>query len=424
MAIALWLAVAACTQASGVSLEKPATEKVPVTAEEKTKLRVPQTESPALPAKLKLGVGIRARIDIRPFDANANGQRQTSAHLSFDTLILTADYESAHIFGSAQYRFYGANFLYSRSAGYAGIPGEVNFPVYAYIGTKLTPTKKVTLGLQPVPFDDRYWGSSWYDSLGFVYGMEEVYNPGITASHNDDRISIDAGYFPVAGPPGFGRSADSARFSVNIVKGDPYLPSASRNAERDMAVGRIQYRLPTSSETKITLSGSAWFSAIHNFDTGRNGHRRIFAASIKGEYGPWHAKLLGVRQRIDVYNSDRSDLVTVGDYDSSYNIAARGRMVFGEIGRQIETGSLPFKLNVYTSYARFIKDAAGFHDTQRVNVGAFWTDKANGSIRVWSEGLIGRNDPYVGAGQFGSGAAQGGDDKWKASLLIMMGYYF
>lgn len=106
---------------------------------------MPQTESPALPAKLKLGVGIRARIDIRPFDANANGQRQTSAHLSFDTLILTADYESAHIFGSAQYRFYGANFLYSRSAGYAGIPGEVNFPVYAYIGTKLTPTKKVTL---------------------------------------------------------------------------------------------------------------------------------------------------------------------------------------------------------------------------------------------------------------------------------------
>ena len=38
--------------------------------------------------------------------------------------------------------------------------------------------------------------------------------------------------------------------------------------------------------------------------------------------------------------------------------------------------------------------------------------------------MIGRNDPYVGAGQFVSGAAQGGDNRVKTSLLILMGYYF
>jgi len=44
-------------------------------------------------------------------------------------------------------------------------------------------------------------------------------------------------------------------------------------------------------------------------------------------------------------------------------------------------------------------------------------------IKNWTEMLVGRNDPSIGAGQFGSGAAQGGDDRWTASLLMMFGYY-
>ena len=79
-------------------------------------------------------------------------------------------------------------------------------------------------------------------------------------------------------------------------------------------------------------------------------------------------------------------------------------------------------MDVYASYARVLKKAA-FADTQRINVGAFWNDKASKRIRIWTEMLVGRNDPYVGAGQFTSGAAQGGDNRWKASVLMMFGYY-
>ena len=99
-------------------------------------------------------------------------------------------------------------------------------------------------------------------------------------------------------------------------------------------------------------------------------------------------------------------------------------MLFGELGRSIDTGKLPFELSLYGNYARFLKSQGSFPDSERLTLGAFWTDKATHRIRIWSDLMIGRNDPYVGAGQFVSGAAQGGDNRVKTSLLILMGYYF
>ena len=379
---------------------------------------------PAKDGVLKFGVGIRGRVDVRFNDVDGSGARRTSTHLSFDTVILKLDYDSSTFFGAAEYRFYGGSFIYSRKNGYDGYPGEVNFPAYAYIGAKLSASDKVTLGLQPVPFDDRYWGNSWYNSLGFVYGLEEVYDVGISYGHSGEKLSFAAGLFPTTGPAVMGQSRDSARYSVNIVRGDSYLPDSSDNAEGNIVAGRVQYALAASDHGKLTLTGSAWLSDVHNFDTGKEGSRRAYALSLTDETTALRKKLLVARQAINPANAGRSDLIAVGDYDSSYNIAARSTMAFGELSHPIETGRFPFKINLYGSYARVFKDAKGFADTQRFNLGAFWTDKASGRIRVWTEMLVGRNDPYVGAGQFVSGGAQGGDDRWKTSLLIMAGYYF
>ena len=384
--------------------------------------RTAQPVPPAAPARLKLGLGIRGRVDVRFNDVDSAGRRDTSTHASFDTLILTANYDSPRFFGSADYRFYGGNFIYGKRSGYSGYPGEVQFLSYAFVGAKLSATDRVAVGIQPVPFDDRYWGSSWYDSLGFVYGLEEVYNTGISYTHADDRVTVSAGFFPVAGPPGIGNSRDSARYSVNIVQGDSYLPFASRNAERNMVIGKARYVLAATDRGQLSVTGSGWVSSVHNFDTGRNGSRHVFAFSMKDDRHPLRFKLLAARQDIDPRNTQRNDLIAVGDYDFSYNIAAKGTLGFGEVGHGIDTGHFPFSLDVYASYARVVKQGA-FADTQRINVGAFWNDKASKRVRIWTEMLVGRNDPYVGAGQFVSGAAQGGDDRWKVSALMMFGYY-
>lgn len=375
-------------------------------------------------SKLKLGGAIRARYDLRFNDVRSDGARRTSSHLSFDTLLLTADYDSSVIFGAAQYRFYGGSFIYGRANGYDVYPGEVSFPMYAYVGAKLSAREKVTIGLQPVPFDDRWWGSAFFNSLGFVVGMEEIYNLGISASHQGERAAFDIGFFPGAAPSAFGISRNSARFSVNLVRADGYVPRGTQTAERNMIVGRTKYQVPLSTTAKLTLTGSGWISSVRNFDTGRDGYRHAAAFSAKVEDGRWHGKLLVARQIIDPQGVGADDRVSVGDYDASYNIAARGTMLFGEAGRSIDTGKLPFELSLYGNYARFLKDRPGFRDSERLTLGAFWTDKATHRIRVWSDLMIGRNDPYVGAGQYISGAAQGGDNRIKTSLLILMGYYF
>ena len=172
------------------------------------------------------------------------------------------------------------------------------------------------------------------------------------------------------------------------------------------------------------LAGSAWASRVRNYDTDRDGSRRAYAVSLRDTRRPLQLRLLAARQAINPRNLGRDDLIAVGDYDSSYNIAARSTMLLGEVSRNVDTGAFPFTVNLYGSYTHMLKDDAGFADTQRINLGAYWNDKASQRIKIWSEFLIGRNDPYVGAGQFVSGAAQGGDDRWKTSFLIMAGYFF
>lgn len=404
--------------------ERPVEEAAPKETEERSEPPLGTTAGTSSVSRLKIGGAIRGRYDLRFNDVRASGERRTSSHASFDALILTLDYDSPKVFGAAQYRFYGGSFIYGRANGYENYPGEVNFPVYAYVGVKLNSKDKVAVGIQSVPFDDRWWGSAFFNSLGFAYGMEEVYNAGISYSHAEAHTTFDVGFFPTTAPAAFGISEDSARFSVNIVKGDNYVPNGSRNGERNMVVGRIQHQLLPVGKTKLMVTGSGWISTVYNFDTRGNGSRRSFAVSLRGERGAWHAKVLGARQSIEPRNAGRTDLISVGDYDSSYNIAAKGSMVFGELGVKIDTGGLPFTVMPYANYARFIKDRGDFVDTERLTVGAFWSDKATGRIRVWSDLMIGRNDPYVGAGQFLSGAGQGGDSRIKASFLVLAGYYF
>lgn len=384
----------------------------------------PADPVPAAKGKLDLGVTVRGRADVRFSDVGGAGQRRTSSHLSFDTVALTADYDSDRFFGAAQYRFYGASFIYGKSGGYEGYPGEVQFLMYAYAGAKLSAADSVTVGIQPVPFDDRYWGGSILDDLGFVYGMEEVYNLGIKYKRQTSDLRVELGFFPGSGPAVMGISRDGARYSTNIATADSYLADGSQNEERNMVIGNVQYALVDHGTTKLKATASGWVSSIYNFDTRRTGSKHVFAFSLTGSHGPWSAKALVSRQDIDPRNPGRNDMITVSGFDASYNIAAKGTYAFGEVGRTVDTGKLPFDVFVYANYGRFMKDAAGFRDSERFDLGAVWTSKDKGRVKVYSELLLGRNDPYVGAGQYASGAAQGGDDKWKAAFMMIFGYYF
>lgn len=388
--------------------------------------KMPKSDLDLTPSgQLKIGGAIRGRYDLR-FNDGSEQKRRTSSHLSYDTFIFTMDYDSPILFGSTQYRLYGGNFMYGKKSGYKDYPAEISFPLYAYVGAKVSASDKITIGLQPVPFDDQFYGSTFLNSMGFVFGLEETYNVGIDYAHKEKKYTAEIGFFPQTAPNAFGISKDSARYSVNIVNADSSLAYGTHNVERNMLIGRLQYELLKTKQSLLTASGSFWLSQVHNLDTHGNGLRRAFAFSLKGEYGnAWHSKILYARQDIGTANPrGLKHVLTVGDYDSAYNIAGKGNLFFFEIGRKISTGHwFPLDMDVYLDYNFFQKDVSGFKNSQRMTFGIYWYTPSK-RIRIWSDFNLGKNDPLVGAGQFSNGAAKGGDGKFKKSIVIIFGYYF
>lgn len=394
----------------------------PVTVPEPT----PPTEAaPGLPGKFTFGGAIRARYDVRFNSVSLSGFPKTAEHFSFDTLALKAAYDSDTIFGAAQYRFYGGSFIYGPRNGYRGYPGEVNFPMWAYIGYKLTPADSITFGLNQVPFGlTPYFGSSFLESLGFTMGIEEVYNLGVKYAHVEPDFNYQFGFYPSASPSAFGISRDSARYSTNIVKADSYVPFGSRNAEENMFVGRVEYFFVKNDLASLALGASIWHSDIYNFDTRQTGSKQLEGLHLNATYGPWGFKAIYVRQDIDPKNPIRNDLVTIGGYDASYNMATHGNFISGEVSYKIPEDIGPFNVVPYLNYSAYFKDRSNFKNSERFILGAAWTLKADPNLVIYSEGVFGRNDPYVGAGQFLNGLAKGGDNKWKAAFIVNIGYYF
>jgi len=368
-----------------------------------------------------LGGVLRGRWDVRFNDAHGDGTRRTSNHLSFDTLILKADYDGKDYFASAQYRFYGGSVLYSHAGGYRNYPGEVSFPLQAYAGRRFANGDRVAVGLQPVVLDEQYWGAQVLGSIGFVVGLEEVYAPGITYRHDGDGYRLAAGYYPTSTPDGKGISRDGARYSTAFVQGDSYVPNGTRTSERDLVAATLDRDLYRHDDITVSAAVSGLYSRLQD-KSGTpqgDGERRALAASIKVGNGSWRGKVLVARQDISLPAARDTHVITVGGFDASYNIATKGTVVFAEVGRPVTLGGQD--VDLYASLSRFIKDEADFKDSQRLTLGSAWT---HGRLRVSSELLVGRNDPFVGAGQYISGAAEGGDDRYKTSLFTVIGYRF
>ncbi|WP_158251445.1 hypothetical protein [Xanthomonas cucurbitae] len=373
------------------------------------------------PAGWTAGAVLRARWDVRFNDVGGGGQRRTSDHLSFDTFILKADFDGRDYFASAQYRFYGGSFLYPTTSGYRNYPGEVGFPLQAYAGRRLANGDRIAVGLPPVVLDDQYWGAQVLGSIGFVIGLEEVYAPGITYKHDGPGYRLSTGYYPISTPNGKGLSRDGARYSTTFVQADGYVPDGTNTSERDLLAATYDWDVASGCDAKLTAAVSGLHSRLVD-ESGlghRDGQRLAYAASLKLVATSWSAKLLAARQQINLSGVRNPDIVTVGGFDASYNIATCGTVVFAEFGMPVTLGSESF--NTYASYSRFFKDRAAFQDSERLTLGIAWKRAA---LQISTELLVGRNDPFVGAGQYLGGAAQGGDGRTKTSIFSIIGYHF
>jgi hypothetical protein len=360
---------------------------------------------------LDLGGAVRARVD-------EDGSRGIHP-FGLDTIMLSARYDSDSWIGAARYRFYGKDYPYQ----YVRRFGDIQFAEYAWIGYRFHPKTQLQIGLNQVPFGlQPYYSSTFYETLGNVIGLEDVWELGAKYIQDVDDWNVQFGYYARTAWPGRGTSNGST-YSIVVTPADTGVTGGSQNDERGLAIARAARKVAFGSwkgEAGISLMNAT----LYNRDTHRNGRRTAYALHYAGENGPWGVKLEYARQQMLPKNPVDDRAVSFGGYDGTFNVASRGHFYTGDLSYAVPgtyIGGWISGMKLYANYSLYDKSYAEFRSSQRFILGASFSLKA---LWVAVEWLNGRNDPYLGGGSYTQGAAAGGAYGWKGHFFMNMGYSF
>ena len=166
----------------------------------------------AINDNLDIGGAVRARID---YDPDRDIQK-----LSFDTAFLTTAYNSDSWIGAAKYRFYGDAYPYE----YTDKVGDIAFAEYAWVGYKFDPAHQLQVGLNKIPFGlQPYFGSTFFESLGSVIGLEDIQNLGVKYIQQQDDWDLQLGYYLHPADQGEGTSRGGRSYSTSVATADNYV---------------------------------------------------------------------------------------------------------------------------------------------------------------------------------------------------------
>ncbi|WP_404547957.1 hypothetical protein [Dyella jejuensis] len=373
------------------------------------------TSAPVLAVKvsdhLDLGGAVRVRVDE---DASRGIHKW-----GLDTIMLSARYDSDSWIGAARYRFYGKDYPFQ----YVRRFGEISFAEYAWIGYRFDSSRQLQLGLNQVPFGlQPYYSGTFYETLGNVIGLEDVWELGAKYIQDVGDWNLQAGYYARTAWPGQGTSNGST-YSIVVTPADASVAGGSRNDERGLFVARAVRKLELGNwdgEAGV----SAMSSALYNRDTRRYGRRYAYAVHYAGSNGPWGVKLQYARQQMAPRNAGDSRSVSFGGYDGTFNVASRGNFYTGDLSYSIPgkfVGGWITGVKVYGNYSLYDKSQKDFRNSQRFILGTSFSLKA---LWIAVEWLNGRNDPYLGGSNYAQSAAAGGSNVWRGQFYMNIGYYF
>lgn len=370
-----------------------------------TALAVPVTDH------LDIGGAIRGRLDYDP-DRNID-------KAGFDTFMLRATYTSDSWIGAARYRFYGKAYPYQ----YTDRIGDVSFAEYAWLGYKFDPDHQVQVGLNQIPFGlQPFFGSTFYETLGNVVGLEDVEAVGVKYIQQSGDWNLQLGLYGRPAWPGRGTSKGSTYSSV-VTSADDYIADGNRNEERQIVVARLAKALDLGG-WKSEVGVSALTSRLENKDTHDDGRRNAWAVHYLGQNGPWGVQLQAGRQQMSPRNPGSDEWVSFGGYDGTYNVASRADLYVADLSYSIPNSFLDgwvTGVKLYGNYSRYDKSAAGFDASERFILGTSFSVRA---FYIAVEWLHGRNDPYIGGSSYTDSLARGGTDHWENQLYTNIGYYF
>lgn len=359
---------------------------------------------------LDLGGAIRGRLDYDP-------DRDLSK-LGFDTFFLTAAYTSDSWIGAAKYRFYGKHYPFD----YTDKVGDISFAEYAWLGYKFDADRQLQAGLIPVPFGlQPYYGSTFFETLGSVIGMEDAQDIGIKYTQQSGAWNLQAAWFAMPAEQGHGTSRGGTTYGTGVATADAYVVDGSDNHEENIFVARLARNFQLggwASEAGV----SALTSTLENQDTGGDGDRHALALHYLGQCGPWGVQVLAARQEMSPDNPGSDRLVSFGSFDGTFNVAAKGNLYVADLSYTLPGQYGWFSgVKLYANYSHFAKDASAFEDSQRFIAGSSFTF---GPLWIALEWLHGKHDPYIGGGSYTQSLGAGGSDRWENQLYSNIGYYF
>lgn len=361
-------------------------------------------------AKSELGAltvsgAVRANYQDKHYGGPASDQK-----VQFDAGILKIDYQSSKFFGQVQYRCY----QYERLCDFSTL-------VDGYMGYKINPTDRITLGLQPIPFGPgQYWDSSFYASINNTIGLQDAHNLGVNYHFElDSATQFDLAYFATDGGNYHGTSRDAARYTANLVKSSD--PNKTELQEKNMWMARVKQEFNPQSlpDLKMSVGGSYWYSDIENNRTSAQGSRDAWALFNTLSYKNFALSITGGEMSLDNKDSTNPNQSTFGSFDTEYDIANDGYFYTVDMNYTFANVGDMFNITPYFVYSGFNKKQHGFADSERHIAGVAWNHK---NVSLYTEYVMSKNDPFVGGTS--SSLAQGDDGKMNKLLNLMFIYSF
>lgn len=330
--------------------------------------------------------------------------------LTFDAAKINLDYQSSLMFGHVEYRCY----QYDKLCDFSAL-------VDGYLGYKINPTDKITVGLQNMPFGPgRFWESNNYGGIVTQVGLEDVHNLGInyhaTFFTNTD---IDLGFFPTDGGNYHGKSLDSARYSSNFVEPDASSEIQTYLQEKNMWIARINHKLKFDNpDLSATLGGSYWLSDIKNKTNQETGSHKAWALFSQLGYKNFQVTLTGGHHKIDNKDPVNPDVSVAGSFDYYNYLANEGNFYTADISYAFKNVGKIGTITPYAMYSAY--DKTGSFKTSTRNILGVSVDHKN--LGFSAEYIMGKNDLLIGGDEYS--LVQGNDDKTQHLFKMTASYFF
>jgi hypothetical protein len=343
---------------------------------------------------VKVGGALRFNYRVNDYDENNKEKR---GQTGLDIFRINADGQLGSLVLSAEYRFYT----------------YMNTIHHGWVGYEFSNSQRIQGGITRVPFGLLPYAShNYYFGVPFYLGIADDYDLGIKYLHEAGPWDMQLAFFK---NEELGNSANLERYSF-----DPVTTGTARNEESNTFNARGTYTIGKGSLCAHELGVSGQYGELFNLDTGENGDHWGTAAHLDSRCGRWNFQLQYARYGYDARNPSgvADDVVTLGAFASSYDIAAYGDVAVFNVAYNIPVDWPNVDLlTCYNDYSVLMKDKDEFDNSYINTTGCLLS---SGAIFTYFDIIRARNMVFFDGGSL----AGGGTGGWKTRFNINFGIYW